>query len=80
MNPDQITRALAALPRFDADARRAERTRSLCHASLGQQARSAARATAPISLKILEPLAVIGSFVFLASVIAQAFRIERLIP
>jgi hypothetical protein len=81
MNPDHTGRALTALPRFDSDERRAERTRSRCHAALGRRAPAAVRTTTtPIAPSILQPLAVAGCFLFLVMMIGQALRIVSLSP
>jgi hypothetical protein len=80
MNPDHIERALAALPRFDSDERRAARTRSLCHAALRRRAPAAACATPPVALTILQPVAIVGCFVFLVMMLGQAVRIVSLTP
>ena len=80
MNPDHNERALAGLPRFDSNERRAARTRSRCHAALQRRARADARATTPIMWTILQPLAIAGGFVFLVMMLGQAVRIESLTP
>jgi hypothetical protein len=80
MSPDHIERALAGLPRFDSNERRAARTRSLCHAALQRRAPVDARATTPIVWTILQPLAIAGCFVFLVMMLGQAVRIAGLSP
>jgi hypothetical protein len=79
MNPDHIARALAGLPRFDSDERRAARTQSRCHAALQRRAPAAVRAT-PIAWTILQPLAIAGCFLFLVMMLGQAVRLVSLTP
>jgi len=80
MSPDHIERALAGLPRFDSDERRAGRTRSRCHAELRRRAPADDRATTPIAWTILQPLAIAGCFLFLLMMLGQAVHIVSLTP
>ena len=80
MNPDHIGRALAALPRFDSNERRAARTRALCHAALQRRTPAPPWATPPVALMLLQPVAIVGCLVFLVMMLGQAVRLVSLTP
>jgi hypothetical protein len=83
MNPDHVERALAALPRFDSDERRAARTRMRCQLALQRRAPAVVRVTSsiePIALTILQPVAIAGCFLFLMMMLGTAVRIVSLTP
>jgi hypothetical protein len=74
MNRNQIDGALAALPRFDSDPRRSERTRGVCRSRL-QDRSEAEHAGRMIATNVLEPLAMLGSLAFLMVVVGRAIQI-----